>query len=207
MQIDYRWMVTPAELFACFVPTHTADNALTVPTLGFPGGRKKPLSGTPYLYQLGVSDTSVAVDIKPVLAAFPDLPTTGDSRSGVILYHGNIIIGAYTIPGQVTNNLRRIVVREGYQGQGLATRMVEQWFREIPGPLNMPRQPINVRAVKAFLTAHKNLVEWAVANGKPVPQKVRDAVASGAEAEGILKRLVPVENAPARRTALRVRRR
>lgn len=201
MQIDYRWMVTPAELFACFVPTHTADNLLTLPPKGFPSGRKKQLHGTPYLYQIGVSATSVALDIKPVHEAFPDLPATGDTRSGVIVYHGNLIIGSYVIPGHVTTNLRRIVVREGYRGQGLATRMVEQWFQEIPGPLNMPRQPINVRAVKAFLKAHKNVVNWAITNGKDVPQNVRDAVASGAQEAEILKRLQIVEAAPARMRA------
>lgn len=197
MEINYRWMVTPAELFDCFAPTHTSDNRVTLPTVGFPSGRKKQLHGTPYLYQLGISATSVAQDIKPVFQAMPELPVTGDSRSGLIVYHGNLIIGAYIIPGQSSINLRQIVVREGYQGQGLAKRMLEQYMREIPGITKIPRQPINIRAVKSFLGAHKNLVEWAIANDKPVPQNVRDAVASGEQEAAILKRLQLVEQAPA----------
>lgn len=195
MQINYRWMVTPEELFECFVPVHTNTTSVHLPTVGFSSAAKRPLPGTSFQYQLGVSPTSTAAEIKPVVQAYPDLPITGDSRSGVIVYDGHWIVGAYIIPSQVT--LRQIVVRKEYQGKGLAKRMLEQFMREIPGVTEIPKQPINIRAVKAFLGAHKNLVGWAVATGKPVPQRVRDAVSKGEQEAAILKSLELAEKSPA----------
>jgi hypothetical protein len=173
---------------------------VALPTVPFKGIKRK-LEGTPYLYQIGVSDTSVAVDIAPIYRAFPDLPLSGDRRAGILVYDGNLIIGSYLTMGNLARDFRRIIIRDKYRKKGLATRMVEQWFREIPGATDIPRQPINIMAVKTFLKAHANTVNWAVANGKDVPQKVRDAVASGQEAQEILAGLPAVENAPPRRNA------
>lgn len=205
MAIVYRWTLTPKELYACFRPINSAESRVALPTVSFKGP-KRPLDGTPYTYQLGVSDTSAAVDIAPIRKAFPDVPLSGDRRAGVIVYNGNIVIGSYLVMGAIARDARRIIVRESYRKKGIATRMVEQWFREVPGATDIPRQPINVMAVKTFLKAHANVVSWAAANGKDVPKKVKDAVASGQEAAEILKGLEAVENAPARLRRLRRRR-
>ena len=204
MATVYRWTLTPKELYSCFKPIKSGESRVVLPVKPFKGPRR-PLEGTSYSYQLGVSDTSAAVDIAPIYREHPNLPLTGDRRAGILVYNGNLIIGAYLVMGNVARDSRRIIVREKYRGQDLAARMIEQWFREVPGATEIPRQPINVMAVRAFLKAHTNAVNWAIAKGKDVPKKVRDAVASGKEAEEILKGLSAVEKAPVPRRRFRVR--
>lgn len=194
MNIVYRWTQTPAELYACFRPSHTRANSVTLEGLPFKVA-KKPLDGTPYTYQLALSATSNAADIAPIHKAHPEIPVSGDDRAGVIVFHGTMIIGSYITPGQQVNNMRRVVIHEKYRGQGLGTRMLEQWFRETPGCVDVPQQPINVHAVKTFLDAHERAVTWASSNGKQVPQRVRDAIASGTERAAIIASTTPVENA------------
>jgi hypothetical protein len=191
-QTVYRWTITPNTLYGCFVPTQSQSNRVNLPHKGF-DMKKKPLQGTPYTYQCGVGASSRAEDIIPVVKEHPEVPRTGDSRSGIVVYHGTMIVGAYITPGNISRSLRQIVVKEGYRGQGLATRMIEQWFREVPGVLDIKPQPINIGAVKAFLNAHENVVNWAVASGKSVPQEVIDAVSAHTEYDDILAKLPPVE--------------
>jgi len=193
-EIAYRWTLTPRELYACFVLRRAVPNVVSLPTVPFKGP-KRPLEGTPYTYQLGVSDTSKAVSIFPIHDRCPEIPLTGDNRAGVIVFDGALIIGSYVIPGNMTRHWHEIIVRDGYRRQGLATRLVEQWFRETPRVLDISTQHINIMAVGTFLKAHTNLVRWAISNGKDVPEKVRKAVANH-EAEEVLYSLRPPKVAP-----------
>jgi GNAT superfamily N-acetyltransferase len=187
--------MTPKELFSHLIPVHREENEVILPTVSFKS-IKRPLDGTPYMYQLGVSDTSKTIEIASVHKEFPDVPLTGDRRSGIIVHHGHIIIASFIIPGKTTHNLHEIIVRESYRKQGLGVRMIEQWFREVPLPTKIPRQTSNSMAVKTFLKAHENVVRWAIANGKDVPQKVIDAINEGKEKAEILAKVNLVENSP-----------
>jgi len=193
MALVYRWEMTPNELFGCFRPIPRGQDG---PLARQPfAGPKRPLEGTPYTYQLGVSDTSVAKDIAPIHGECPHIPLTGDTRAGVLIYDGDGIIASYIIPGNYKQVPRWIVVRDGYRKKGIATRMIEQWHREVPSVMDASRQPINVVAAKTFIKAHTNSVSWAISQGKPVPQRVKDAVAKGEEYQEILKNLTALEGA------------
>lgn len=197
MALIYRWELTPKEILSCLIPVQSATVHVTEPLTSFKLP-KRSLVGTPYLYQLGVSDTSAAEDICIIHKEAPSIAVTGDRRAGILVYHGNLIVASYIIPGTLTREPRRIIVREKYRKQGLGSRMIEQWYREVPGVLNVPKQPSHIIAVKTFLRAHENVVRWAIANGKNVPQKVKDAIASGKEKAEILAKLNAVENSPPR---------
>jgi hypothetical protein len=197
MTLVYRWAQTPKELFDCFAPVNSQEVRVVLPTTPFKLP-KRPLAGTPYLYQLGMSDTSVAQDAILMHKECPSIPLTGDRRTGILVYHGNLLIAAHIIPGNLNREPRQIIVREGYRKQGLGSRMVEQWYREVPGVLDVPKQPISIMAAKTFLKAHEMVVRWAITNGKDVSQKVKDAIANGKEKAEILAKLNLVENSSPR---------
>lgn len=196
----YYWTLTPKELLSCLVPVNSRDRSrISLPVASFKLP-KLSLVGTSYTYQLGVSANSLSEDMKGILKEFPGIPVTGDRRSGILIYQGSKIIGSYLIPGSYTKDFRLIYVHEGFRKQGLGTRMVEQWYREVPRAMSLSKQLVNVMAAKTFLKAHANVVRWAVAEGKDVPQRVQDAVNSGAEAAEILARLNVSEKAPPRKS-------
>jgi len=197
MPLAYRWTLTPKELYACFRPVHSTTARAALATIPF-ACPKRPLEGTPYMYQCAVSDTSVASDIAPIHAEYPNIPLSGDRRAGVIIYKGHFVIASYIISGNVGPGVRQIIVREEFRQQGLGTKLIEQWQKEVPGVVDTTQQPINFMACKTFIRAHSNVVTWAVAAGKPVPQNVRDAVAAGTEAQEIMAKLNAREGAPAR---------
>ena len=177
MRLAYRWTLTPKELYACFVPVHSSMARAALATIPFKCP-KRPLEGTPYTYQLGVSDTSVATDIAPIHKEYPGIPLTGDRRAGVLIFKAHVIIASYVISGNIGPGVRQIIVHKDYRRQGLGTKLVEQWQKEVPGAIETTRQPVNIMACATFIKAHSNVVAWAAANGKNVPQEVLDAVAS-----------------------------
>jgi len=184
-EIAYRWMNTPAELFrsAIYVKIQPIS-PVAIESIPFTS-QKRMLSGTGYQYQCALSNTSMAIDIAPVHEAYPQIDISGDKRAGIIIFEGNRVIASYIVPGDSTMAERRIFVSEDYRGKGLATRMIEQFMQEIPGII-IPKQRVNLVAVRAFLSGHKNVVNWAIAHGMQVPQKVRDAITNGGEAAMIL---------------------
>jgi len=198
----YYWDLTPKELLSCLVPVNSQDRSrIQLPTVPFKLP-KLSLIGTPYTYQLGVSDSSSLADVALIHKEIPSLPHTGDRRTGIIVYNGSKIIGTYLIPGHYTRDYRLIYVHENYRNQGLGTRMLEQWYREVPRVMNLPPQLINIMAAKTSIKAHANVVRWAIAEGKDVPQRVQDAINNGAEVAEILARLDVFEKAPARKLDL-----
>jgi len=143
---------------------------------------KKLLEGTSYTYQCGISATSEASDIVLVREAYPDIPFTGSDKSGILVFDGEEIIGSYIVPNG--NVMHSALVKDEHQKQGLGTRMVEQFMREVPVVIDSTvQQAVNLAAAKTFFKAHANAVSWAVANNKDVPQEVVDAAASGEEAQ------------------------
>jgi hypothetical protein len=194
VSITPLWEFTPTELCGFFRPD-PFERAVTLTSIPF-GTPKQPLEGTPYIYQYGVSETSIAVDITPLCKALPDLPRTGsgDRRSGIILYDRNLIIGCYLIPGYHTRGLHELVIHKNYHRQGLASRMVEQWFRQVPGVKSTIPQAMNTLAVRVFLKAHENIIKWALSNGKKVPNRVLKAVSEGSEKKAVLRRLEVIES-------------
>jgi len=189
------WILTPADLFAVFIPVKSSATNAHGANKPF-AGAKRPLDGTPFQYQVALSDKSLSEDVKLLRRERPTLPLSGDRRAGIILFDGSKIIASYIIPGNLVRQERQLFVHADYRRRGLASRMIEQWMRETPTARNITRQPLNVVAARAFLAAHRALIIWAVAQGKNVPQSVADAVTAGNEANAILARFAAVD-APA----------
>lgn len=159
----------------------------SVETRPFPGG-KRALPDTNYTYQIALSASAQSMNITARRAAVPGIPASGDSRSGVLVFNGDKIVGSYILPGDIDGSPHLLAVHANYRNMGLATRMMEQWLREVPSP-KLYRQPVNMAGVKTMLKAAHNTVDWAVANNKQVSQEVKDAWANGVEEKVILSRL------------------
>ncbi len=185
--VIWTWEQTPEDWFRCIRPVKAqASINLEVQPFNLP---KKVLNGTKFTYQLGLSSSSTSSEIKIRRTALPAIPVTGDTRSGIIIFDGQKIVGSYIIPGNLDNSARQLVVDSAYRGMGIATRMLEQWFREVPSVPALSVQPVNIQAVKTFLKALHNTVNWAVSVNKPVSQEVKDAWNTGVQETAILSRL------------------
>lgn len=187
-----RWLLTPFESFIHWQPVrteHSSDTGVEVLPFKLP---KRELDGTPYLYQLAVSTTSIAPDIVAVRDVCDSSVLVDDHRSGVIVFHGTLIVSSYSIPGRVIGDLHNIAVHPNYRGQGLSVRTLEQWLRETPYSADWPTQEINIGAAKAFLAAYHAMIHWALRNGKPVPERVLDTYES--ELKALRQRVQKVQD-------------
>lgn len=190
----WRWELTPREILSSFrfiQSSSTKDMGLEVMPFRC---AKRPLEGTPYTYQLAVSDRSVCHEIKIVRAAQPEMPTSGDRRSGVIVFQGDTIVGALIIKGQMVSQGYSLFVRPDLRQQGLAFRMLVEWLDQTKRPFGLPEQRITLHSAKACLAAHRVIVERAVAAGLPVPERVLAGIQNG-EADEIIAQATRVENA------------
>lgn len=175
------WEMTPSEYAAGFTyvsDTKTAD--LRLETTPFPCPRL-PLSGTEYTYQIAMSAQSPSYAVQAIAGLNPEIPVSGDQRSGVLVFHGDTIIASANFVA--THNT---VVHPDYRNQGLATRILLEWIVLVKRPF-VSIENITLVAVKALLRAHREAVERAVAAGKPVPERVIRAIQEGAETAAILR--------------------
>lgn len=192
--LDHRLELTPRELFAGFRFIQSAPaKRLSVEALPFTGP-KLDLGGTPFSFQLAVSNRSVSQNIQAIRAGQPELPVSGDRRSGVIVFNGAEIIGSLVIQGNLTGQGYRMAVSSPYRREGLAHKMLVEWCWSTKRVRTLPDQGITVYAAKALLSAHREIVARAVALGMPVTGRVREAVESGAEAEQIIREAMLVES-------------
>jgi len=109
------------------------------------------------------------------------LPRSGDQRSGVLVFDGDKIIASAIF--LATHSL---VVHPDYRNQGLAARLFLEWHAATKRPF-VSIHNITLATVKTLLRAHREVVERAVAAGKPVPKRVISAIQDGAETAAILR--------------------
>ena len=192
------WEQTPKEWFSRIVPVHMEAVQVPVEVLPFKSA-KISLPGTSYTYQLALADID-SDTIAEWRAARPNLPMSGDRRTGVLVFDGPKLIASYIVPGETRSALRRLAVHEDYRGACLAKKMMIQWIKQIPLviPANSGPQPVNIAAVKTWLRAIHEVVDWAVASGKVVPQRVKDAWIAGTEEAEILATLALAESGKSR---------
>jgi GNAT superfamily N-acetyltransferase len=190
----WRWELTPMELLAGFQPIRSKRTEnLTSEVKPFKNTERKPLPGTDLLYQFAVSDCAVTQDITRIREAQPDLPVSGDRRSGVLVYDQNKLVGSCVIQGNMYLQGYKMSVHPDYRRQGIAYRMLLEWCRETKRARELPKQGITLNSAKALLRVHKELIGWALQEGKEVPDRVVQAVEDGQEAERILARLQHVD--------------
>lgn len=136
---------------------------------------KEPLEGTPYTYQVGVSSMTANPNFVEWRERYPDVELTDSKVSGVAVFDGDTVIAGYWAQSNEPRPPWLIGVHPDYRRQGLATLAILQWFKALP-IAKLVTWPVNEDAVGAFVSAHKLYIEWALANGDPVPQNVIDSV-------------------------------
>lgn len=185
LDLRFAWQCTPDELFESLqiVPeANTRPPALETRPFQVP---QLSLDGGPYTYQTTRSSISLNLIEKESQGLRSTQPESLEKRCGILFFDGDTVIASYMIPGIYAVEPRLLHVRDSYRGKGLATRLMEQVMRDIPvvvGNVHLwGRQMIHVKAVKAHVNAHKNVVQWALQEGKEVPLEVLEAVQSGAQ--------------------------
>jgi GNAT superfamily N-acetyltransferase len=175
----WRWEMTPREYMAgyTYIPEGIAAH-LVLETKPFLCPRL-PLEGTEYTYQLAIAESSPSPDIR-LKGQNQDLPRSGDDRSGVLIFHGDRIIASTVFMAH-----HATVVHPDYRGQGLAHRMLFEWESRTKR-VAVAIHRITLATAKVLLRSHREVVERAAAEGKPVPERVIRAVAEGTEAAAIL---------------------
>lgn len=193
VEMCWRWDLTPAHLFAGF---HfiKSEPASTLPQELRPFAVKQmDLPGTRLSYQLAVSDSSVALEVQALRLAQPELPLSGDRRSGILVFDGGKPVGGLIIQGNLTTQGYKLVVRPEQRQKGLALRMLVEWGWQTKRLRVLPKQGITVISAKALLSAHKIIVVRALQEGKPVPPKVVAAIEAGVEAADIIREATRIE--------------
>jgi len=188
-----RCLVTVEELVASFVvsdrrehphaklrPEYAPDKpaAVSLPGMLARNGIALPfhaLEGTSYRYQIGISYETENPNFVEWRERCSEIEPSGDDLSGVVILDGSKVIAGYTAKGYNKRPSWVVGVHPDYRGQGLSTRAILEWFKAAPW-LNLVGWPTTTVSAKAFVSAHRQYVEWAVAQGEPVPQNVIDSV-------------------------------
>jgi GNAT superfamily N-acetyltransferase len=165
---------------------------------------RHPLDGTDYEYQLAVSAGNPSRVAAYLREYNPEIVRSRDSRSGLLVLHGDKVIGSYMYGAlSSTGNL---AVHQDYRRTGLATRMVEQVLREVRWRTTLNGR-LTPEAAAAALHAHRRVVAWAIASGKDVPQAVIDHMKDPSGDESLIKRFSGgplMQRLASRKAALRV---
>jgi GNAT superfamily N-acetyltransferase len=176
----WRWEMTPAEYMAGYeYITEALGRSSKLETTPFECPRL-PLEGTPYTYQIAVSDRSPSIDIRAIARHHPELPRSGDDRSGVLVLDGDRVIASVMFMKD-----HPMCVHPDYRLQGLASRMFVEWDSRTKRLWVSPHR-ITLASAKVLLRSHRKVVERAVEEGKPVPERVIRAIHEGTEAAEIL---------------------
>ena len=186
-KLYWAWELTPHELFAhsTFIPTEKAS-MLTLETRPFTCA-KKPLEGTAFSYQLAVAERSRSLYLREVRRLHPELPVSGDERSGVIVFDGDLLIAAVIRPGLNMRHGGRTFVLPKYRRLGLGTRISVELQHHIPFSPAADNTSYTPHSTRSTLNAHKVVVLRAVQEGKPVPSRVLEAVTAGDEAARLIE--------------------
>lgn len=167
----WRWELSPYEAFR----GHTfwsppAVVGIEVEAAPFRAGERSGLNGLTLLF--GVSDATCTIDVQGMRAAQPDLPISGDRRSGVMFVDGGVPVASYIVGGARTQELHRIAVRHDYRGRGLAKGLILEWYKRTKRPRDLSAQLLNVLGARAFLAGQREVYAWAVSQGRQVPERV-----------------------------------
>jgi hypothetical protein len=189
-ELSWYWERLPAQLFDrgqfFFIGSRKLSGRINQEVRPF-SASKLPLSDTPFFYQLALSNRSVAVEVRDLHFAQPEIPLSGDRRAGVLVFDGEQIVGSLIIQGHIVGEGYKMVVNPKYRQQGLANRLLVEWCWQTKRRRVLPRQGITLLSAKALLSAHKTVVERAVQAGCPVPKQVLGAVALGRESARIVE--------------------
>ncbi len=139
---------------------------------------KRPLEGTPYTFQVGISPENPNVSFREWLDRC-EIQHVRGRNSGVVVLDGDEVIAGYTAglnhrrPGW----LIAVNSQGKRRGQGLSKLAIAEWFKAAPY-LNLVGWPVTPLAAKSFIGAHKIYLRHAIATlpAGTVPQNVIDSV-------------------------------
>jgi GNAT superfamily N-acetyltransferase len=190
----WRWELTPLEAFHGFRFVRHERERVEYPEWAAFKSDRYELEAYPGLtFQLGVSDNSRSDHIIELRKEQPELPVSGDKRSGVIVHDGDRLVASYVIDGRRPGMKHIMGVEPDYQGRKLGLAMMMEWAKRTKRPRVMERQTMNGRGARAFLAAQVGICRWAVDEGMDVPLKVVDELQSGGEQAIIQAHLDEVE--------------
>lgn len=168
-----RWTLTVPELFSRYRLVRTTGREyISVPTAAFTGP-SRPLGSTGYHFQIGVSRRTKQEDMVALRSLAPELPDSGDDRSGVVLLGSDgKPLGGYFFrgadPGRRPWN---VVLDKKHRGAGLVVSIGLEWMKATPWVPHSTQQVLNYAAGRLLLKVHQALIEWAVVTGKSVPKR------------------------------------
>jgi hypothetical protein len=202
--MKWRWEMTPLEIFQVKVvkPTPGGDGFLSMEVSPFKLPRL-PLEGANGLtHQFGLSDCSLSEEVKLWKATHPEIPVTGDRRSGIIVFDGDEIVASYIFEGRRTGIPLTMVVRKDYRGSKpkspkplpLSVILPLEFFKRVKRQARPePQQTEIVQGARAYIRTLTALYEWAVRTGKSIPEKVQREIETKEETNYILGLLSEVE--------------
>lgn len=146
-----------------------------------------------YSYQLALSDISSSTGIRFLREQQPELPLSGDRRSGVVIFHGDRIVASAIIEGFTVFSDMKVAVHPDYRGQGLGTRSLLEWFKTVQRHPVLGVRKVTPNGFRAIIKALTDTYAWAVEQGKTVPDKVLREMETGEEMASIRSQVERVE--------------
>ena len=134
----------------------------------FPGVPKKPLGG--FTYQAAITSEPRPESVWQAMLEDGVGPwhRSGDRRSGIVLFDGEVCVGHYTDPGFAGRPEFLLFVRPEYRGKGVGQLLLQAWWLEFPRHTELhPRQVPNQHADRAMRAAFEGYLERC-ANGECV---------------------------------------
>ena len=153
------------------------------------------LPGTKLSFQVAVSGNTLNREAQAIRAAQPELSVSGDGRTGLVLFDGPHIIGSFLhSTGGLFEEDSILAVTRNYRGDRpefgrLSQRILLEWQKRVMRTPTRFQERLYWWSVKPFLLAHRDLCQWAVDSGKPVPEAVRAELKSGAQFQFLLEKL------------------
>lgn len=201
MEFVWHWEQTPLEAWAGFTvrvgkASRTPEKIVALGELveysGFKCERYELEDGL--TCQLAVSDRSSSRDIQATRREQPELPVSGDKRSGVIIFDGDRIVANFISDGDMFDHRYRTVVDAEYRRRGLAQRAVLEWYKHVRRPRIVSSQRLSPAGAKVFLSVHSAVYAWASQHGKSLPDKVLREMETKAETTQLVEAINRVES-------------
>ena len=183
-QTPWIWEKLPTEILKQSILARGVPSTLPVERKPFCSPRVE--LGDGLSYQLALA-SHMSGNAKLLRKIHPEVPLSGDQRSGVILYDGNSIIGSLVLGSAWSST---VSVLPQYRDLGHAQRMFEIWYKHVrliydDGHVNI----INAGGLGAFLAAHEGAVKSALEVDAPVPKAVWRGIETGSDTDKLFSRM------------------
>jgi hypothetical protein len=196
ISLKWVWELTPHQVFQKnrFIKS-SGSRKLFQEVRGF-AGPQHPLTGSEYTYQLCLSKIGKTEESILLSQEHPDIPDSGDSRSGVLIFDSDKIVASLILSGVDVKQPFKMVVNADYRDQGLAERLLVEWWSSVKHTYrDSGDQAMNVLAVKVLLNAYRVVVGNTMDQpASHVASNVQEEYENGTEAAEVLAVAQAVED-------------